>query len=191
MKALAVLCHPNTRGFNQAIFDSIVLELNKTHNTAAIDLYREGFDPGIPQSEIQRKFSFDETVLKYNHLVAEADILVFVHPDWWGGPPALLKGFIDRVFRPGIAYDFEGGEFLSKSKVALLAGKKAAVFNTTDYKKPEGTYAPAEIWQNNIFSYCGIPDAKVHTFFDTFGSTFEARHQWILEAAKKVRVLAG
>ncbi|OHD12932.1 MAG: hypothetical protein A2Z96_00705, partial [Spirochaetes bacterium GWB1_48_6] len=161
MKALAVLCHPNTRGFNQAIFDSIVKELSKTHETTVVDLYRDGFDPAIPQSEIQRKFSFDETVLKYNHLVQAADILVFVHPDWWGGPPALLKGFIDRVFRPGVAYDFEGGEFLTKSKTALLEGKKAAVFNTTDYKKPDGAYPPSQIWKNNIFEYCGIADAQV------------------------------
>lgn len=191
MKALAVLCHPNTTGFNQAIFESIVGELKKTHETTVIDLYRENFDPAIPQSEIQRKFSFDETVLRYNHLVTAADLMVFVHPDWWGGPPALLKGFVDRVFRPGVAYEFEGNEFLSKTKTALFSGKKAAVFTTTDYKKPDGNYPPAQIWKQNIFGYCGIPDAQVHTFFDTWGSTFEARHQWILDAAKKVRALAG
>lgn len=191
MKALVVLAHPNTRGFNHAICDSIVTELKKTHEIIFLDLYRESFDPSIPQSEIQRKFSFDETILKYNQYVAQADVLVFLHPDWWGGPPAVLKGFIDRVFRPGVAYEFEGTEFLSKSKTPLLAGKKALVFNTTDYKKPEGEYAPSLIWKHNIFEYCGIPDAQIHTFFDTYGSTFEDRHAWILSAAEKVRKLVG
>ena len=186
-KALVVLCHPNKTGFNQAVAEKAVHELSRDYDVDFLDLYRSSFSPVLPADELPRRFSFDETVLTYSELVKNASLFVFVHPDWWGGPPALLKGFIDRVFRPGFAYDFEGNEFLSSRKVELLAGKKAFVFNTTDYPRPDGLYPPAEIWKTNIFSYCGIPDAQVYTFFDTYHSTFEARHAWIDSVGAKLR----
>lgn len=191
-KALVVLCHPNKSGFNQAIAGAAVAWLEKTHSVTFLNLYEEPFDPVLPQPELPRKFSLDEIVQKYNRLVQEAQVLVFVHPDWWGGPPALLKGFVDRVFRPGVAYEFEGFEFLSKKKIALFAGKKAIVFTTTDYSAPpQGDVPSTVIWKQNVFGYCGINDAEVYTFYDTYNSTYEARHTWILDVGKKIeRVVA-
>jgi putative NADPH-quinone reductase len=186
-KALVVLCHPNRSGFNHAIAESAVKELKKDHEVEFVDLYRASFDPILPYEEIPRKFSFDETVLNYYDAVQSSDTFVFVHPDWWGGPPALLKGFIDRVFRPGVTYEYEGNEFLSKKKLELLSGKKAFVFTTTDYPEPEGLYPPAEIWKTNVFSYCGIKDSAIYTFFETYHSTFEARHAWIDSIGEKIR----
>jgi len=187
-RALVVLCHPNRTGFNQAVAAAAAEALNATHAVDFVNLYDDGFDPALPAPELPRKFSFDETVQRYNALVKAASVYVFVHPDWWGGPPALMKGFIDRVFRPGVAYEFEGYEFLSKKKTALLAGKKAFVFTTTDYPKPEGEDPSAVIWKKNVFAYCGIDDAQVHTFYDTYASSYEARHGWIGAVAAKLKV---
>jgi len=181
-----VLCHPNRTGFNQAVAAAAAEALKATHEVDFINLYEDGFDPVLPAPELPRKFSFDETVQRYNALVKAASVYVFAHPDWWGGPPALLKGFIDRVFRPGVAYEFEGFEFLSKQKVALLEGRKALVFTTTDYQAPEGEDPSAVIWKKNVFEYCGIGDARVHTFYDTYRSTYEARHAWIQAVPAKV-----
>jgi len=185
-RALVVLCHPHQTGFNQAVAEAAVKILGADHAVDVLDLYREAFDPVLPAPELPRKFSFDETVLKYGELVKAASVFVFVHPDWWGGPPALLKGFIDRVFRPGIAYEFDGYEFLSKKKAELLSGRKALVFSTTDYPAPEGEDPSHVIWKKNVFAYCGIRDAQVHTFYDTYNSTFEARHEWIEDVPKKI-----
>ena len=185
-RALVVLCHPNKTGFNQAVAASAVETLSSTHAIDFINLYNEGFDPVLPAPELPRKFTFDETTQKYNELMKNASVYVFVHPDWWGGPPALLKGFVDRVFRPGVAYEFDGYEFLSKKKSALLAGKKALVFTTTDYPKPEGEDPSAVIWKKNVFAYCGIDDAKVYTFYETFNSSYEARHAWIADVGNKI-----
>lgn len=186
-KALIVLCHPNKTGFNQAIAAAAVSTLSQTHIVDFVNLYDEGFDPVLPAPELPRKFTFDETVQRYNALVKAADILVFVHPDWWGGPPALLKGFIDRVFRPGVAYEFEGFDLLAKKKSGLLEGKKALVFTTTDYPEPTGIDPSAALWKDRIFGYCGIDDARVHTFFDTYHSTYEARHQWIEQVPARIK----
>jgi len=186
-RALVILCHPNRSGFNQAVAEAARRALSATHAVDFLDLYKEDFDPVLPADELPRKFSFDVKTQKYNDLVKNASVYVFVHPDWWGGPPALLKGFIDRVFRPGVAYEFEGYEFLSKKKTALLEGRRALVFTTTDYPVPEGEDPSAVIWKKNVFAYCGIADAQVHTFYDTFNSTFEARHAWIVDVEKKIK----
>ncbi len=186
-RALVVLCHPNRSGFNQAVAEAAAKALGATHMVDFIDLYQEDFNPVLPADELPRKFTFDETTQRYNALIKAAEVYVFVHPDWWGGPPALLKGFIDRVFRPGVAYEFEGYEFLSKKKTALLEGKRAFVFTTTDYPRPAKEEDPsALIWKRNVFGYCGISDAQVHTFYDTYSSTYEARHQWITGVAAKL-----
>jgi putative NADPH-quinone reductase len=185
-RALVVLCHPNLTGFNQAVAEAAVQTLKADHAVDFLDLYKEEFDPVLPAPELPRKFSFDETVLRYGELVKAASVFVFVHPDWWGGPPALLKGFIERVVRPGIAYEFEGYEFLSKKKQELLAGRKALVFSTTDYPAPQGEDPSARIWKHNVFEYVGIPDAQVHTFYDTYNSSFEARHAWIGDVSSKI-----
>lgn len=185
-KALVVLAHPATTGFNQAIADQAVAALKQNFDVDFLDLYRESFDPVIPGEELPRKFSFDETVLRFQGLVEKAEVLVFVHPDWWGGMPAILKGFIDRVFRPGVAYEYDGYEFLSKKKKMLFTGKKAFVFSTTDYAAPQGDDPTATIWKRNIFSYCGINDAQIHTFYDTYNSTYEARHHWIESVGQKI-----
>lgn len=190
-KALVVLCHPNKSGFNQAIAAAAVAALGSTHSVDFLNLYEEGFDPVLPAPELPRKFTFDETVQRYNALVKEATVMVFVHPDWWGGPPALLKGFIDRVFRPGVAYEFEGFDLLAKKKSGLLEGKKAVVFTTTDYPRPAGSDPSASLWKERVFGYCGIDDAQVHTFYDTYHSTYEARHQWIEQVPAKIRSLLG
>jgi putative NADPH-quinone reductase len=185
-RALVVLCHPNKTGFNQAVAQAAAAALAATHTVDFIHLDDENFDPVLPAAELPRKFSFDEGVLRYGDLVKAASVYVFAHPDWWGGPPALLKGFIDRVFRPGIAYEFEGYEFLSKKKQELLAGRKALVFSTTDYPAPAGEDPSAKIWKHNVFEYVGIPDAQVHTFYDTYNSTYEARHAWIEDVGNKI-----
>jgi len=184
-RALVVLCHPNKVGFNQAVAAAAVQALGATHEVDFVSLYEDGFDPVLPAPELPRKFSFDETVQRYNALVKAAEFYVFVHPDWWGGPPALLKGFIDRVFRPGVAYEYEGYEFLSKKKTALLAGRRALVFSTTDYPAPEGADPSSVIWQKNVFAYCGV-SSEVHTFYDTYNSTYEARRDWIASVRQKV-----
>lgn len=185
-RALVVLCHPNRTGFNQAVAAAAAEALGATHAVDFVNLYDEDFNPVLPAPELPRKFSFDETTQKFNELVKKASVYVFVHPDWWGGPPALLKGFIDRVFRPGVAYEFEGYEFLSKKKTSLLEGRKGLVFTTTDYPQPEGEDPSAVIWKKNIFGYCGIDDARIHTFYETYGSTYEARHAWIADVGTKI-----
>ena len=104
MKVLVILGHPQPESFNHAIADTAVAALeNDGHEVIYHDLQAEGFDPILPGQEIARDGLMDRVVMAHCDQLAATDGVVIVHPNWWGQPPAVLKGWIDRVFRPGVA----------------------------------------------------------------------------------------
>jgi len=176
MKTIVLLCHPIARSFNHAIASRAAGCLRDLgHEVVFHDLYAEGFDPVLTEAEIRQRFSFDETVQRHMNELDGACGIVVVHPDWWGSMPALLKGWVDRVLRPGIGFDFEGEEFSKKELVPLLAGKRAVVFATTDAVESESTAVLESLWRDRIFAYCGIGDAAVRVFRDMRRSTHRER----------------
>lgn len=187
MEFLVVVCHPNAKSFNHAICDSAARAIRSTGNEATIiDLYQEPFDPVLSEQEVRRRFSFDETVRRYSALVSRARGYLIIHPDWWGMPPALLKGWLDRVFRPGVAYDYEGPEFLPKRKIPLLADRRALVFCTTDAGPDSDEYARraatlSALWTDSVFGYCGLRATDVRIFAGVHDSTLRQRRAWLSE----------
>jgi putative NADPH-quinone reductase len=71
-------------------------------------------------------------VVKYAEELIASDYLIFVHPNWWGQPPAVLKGYIDRVFRPPHAYGFPENNSGGGLPVAKQNGKVGIVFNISN-----------------------------------------------------------
>jgi NAD(P)H dehydrogenase (quinone) len=176
MKVTVILCHPVRGSFNHAIADEVVRILEQQKHTVHYhDLYDEGFQPVLTADELQRRFSFDEKVQMYTSSVLDSEGLVFVHPDWWGGPPALLKGWLDRVFRPGVAYDFEGEDFMKKQKAPLLTDKKGLVFCTTDSNEKKHTSLLRDFWIEAVFKFCGVEDTGFHIFDDLHNKTYTQR----------------
>ena len=143
MNVMIVLCHPRKESFNHATAERVRRTLLASgYDAGWHDLYRDEFDPVLREEELRSRFSFDENVQRYWQELERSEGLVIVHPDWWGQPPALLKGWVDRVFRPGIAYEHEGEEFADKQRRGLLAGKKGLVLCTTDADAGTGTSPP-------------------------------------------------
>ncbi len=101
------------------------------------DLYAEGFDPILTYEEFSAEEVSDPVVRSHCEQVAEADALVVVHPNWWGQPPAILKGWIDRVLRYGVAYVFkeQDGEEVA---VGLLKTRAALIVNTCMTDRGDG-----------------------------------------------------
>ena len=124
------------------------------HEVVFHDLYQEGFDPILPDAEIPKGAPLDTVVEQHCREVAEADGYVIVHPNWWGQPPAVLKGWLDRVFRQGVAY-----EFSPQGVVGLLAGKSAVVVTTSNTPREDELRLfgdPLEnLWRACIFGFCG------------------------------------
>ncbi len=104
MKISVILGHPDPGSFNHAIAEAAVDALKENgHDVSFHDLYAEKFDPILPGPEIPRGAVVDPAIKNHCDEIAAAEGIVIVHPNWWGQPPAILKGWVDRVIRPGVA----------------------------------------------------------------------------------------
>lgn len=182
---LLIHAHPEPDSFTSAIAAALTESLQGGGYTVQnIDLYRlpanigpgqtETFPPLLEAEELRRKTSFDPMVQLQMKLLENADAYVVVHPDWWGGPPAVLKGWIDRVFRPGTAYELPEG-FGHKEPEGLLRGRKAMVIVTGDGDSPGPL---EEFWVDRIWSYCGVT-ASFQYFPNLRDSTETMRKEFI------------
>lgn len=112
MKVVVVSAHPCDDSFNAAIADAAVTRLRTAgHHVDHLDLYAIGFEPVMPADELvayrDRRPPVDATLRDHGQLVADAEALVFVYPTWWSGLPAMLKGWLERVMVPGVAFTFD------------------------------------------------------------------------------------
>ena len=184
MKVLVILGHQRPGSFCHAITDTAVEQLQANgHETIVHDLYDERFDPILPDAEIGRDVDIDPVVQKHCDELMAADGYLVVHPNWWAGPPAILKGWVDRVIRPGVAYKFLEGDGGEGVPVGLLKARAAIVFNTSN-TPPEREHAvfgdPLElIWKKCVFDLCGVVNVCRETFCVVVTSTPEQRAQWL------------
>lgn len=109
MRTLVVHCHPDPQSFNAALFRAACAAVQKAgHELRSIDLYAEGFNPVLDLEE--RRAYLGDTGLIVGRVQAHVDALrwaehlVFVYPTWFYGPPAMLKGWLERVWLPGVAF---------------------------------------------------------------------------------------
>ena len=109
VRVLVVYCHPNETSFASALHQTVLKALRtRGHEVTDLDLYADGFRPVMSRDERQEyedPAQYRETVMKYALQLAEAEAIVAVNPTWWYGLPAMLKGYFDRVWAPGIAFD--------------------------------------------------------------------------------------
>jgi NAD(P)H dehydrogenase (quinone) len=116
MRVLVIYCHPRPDSFSAALRDAAVDGLTASgHSVELRDLHAEGFDP--VQSTHQRGVYFNETESMHgveHHVEAlrRAEGLLLVYPTWWFGMPAMLKGWFDRVWLPGVAFHLADGKAL-------------------------------------------------------------------------------
>lgn len=109
MKCLIVIAHPLTDSLSHALARTAIATLSAAgHEIEIEDLYQSGFAPALTPVERQSYYApaFDAAAVQpevARLLAAEALVLVF--PTWWFGFPAMLKGWFDRVWAPGVAYD--------------------------------------------------------------------------------------
>jgi NAD(P)H dehydrogenase (quinone) len=186
MKIMVILAHPDRDSFNHAIAETAVNFLTKSgHEVAFHDLYREKFPPILPAREIPRNIKLPPKISKHCSEISIADGIIVVHPNWWGQPPAILKGWIDRVLRPGVAYTFAEGDKGDGELIGLLKAKAVLVFNTSNTPKERelNIYGdPLEsLWKNNMFISCGVKDFYRRNFGVIITSNPGQRNRWLKE----------
>jgi putative NADPH-quinone reductase len=190
--AMLLLAHPNERSLNHAIAAEAARAVGEAGGELHFhDLYAEGFDAVMSKEEMLRKFSFDGVVQGYAAELKRAGLLIIVHPDWWGQPPAILKGWLDRVLRPGVAYDFRGAEFLEKERVPLLTGMRALVFATSDAAPPAGSSPLERTWGEHVFDFCGIDPYEITIFYEVRRASRRTRKRWLQSVAETTRRYAA
>jgi len=186
MRVSVILAHPNPGSFNHAIARRAGEALAANgHAVRLRDLYAEGFDPVTPADEIARGAKLPAPIEVHCREIAAAEGIVIVHPNWWGQPPAVLKGWIDRVLRPDVAYRFledDSGEGVPEG---LLKARAALVFNTSNTqaeREMEVFGDPLEtLWKNCIFGLCGVSTFERRTFRIVVTSTPQEREGWLNE----------
>lgn len=191
MNISVILAHPDDRSFNHAIAKATVDQLESNgHRVIFHDLQKEKFDPLLVCDEIPKGAILSEVIRSHCEEIAEADGIVIVHPNWWGQPPAILKGWVDRVIRPGVAYEFledDSGEGVPNG---LLKARAAIVFNTTntETEREKNVFGdPLEtIWRNCIFGLCGVTKFYRKMFGIIVTSSEKQRSEWLGEVKNTV-----
>jgi len=189
MSVSVILAHPKSGSFNHAIAITCVTALEASgHNVYFHDLYAERFDCVLPFDEFPRDAALPSDIKRHCSEITTASGIVIIHPNWWGQPPAILKGWVDRVIRPGVAYEFIEGDKGEGVPRGLLIARSVTVFNTsnTDAERERFTFGdPLElIWKNCIFHLCGVRDVYRRTFGIVVTSTDTERQTWLAEVSR-------
>lgn len=188
MKIFVIIGHQQAGSFCHAIAATAMEELKAAgHEVIYHDLYEEDFDPILPQAEVPKDAPLDPVVKRHCDEVTEAEGFIVVHPNWWGQPPAMLKGWIDRVLRQGVAYEFGEGGVVN----GFFKGKPAVVFTTSNTPREaelELFGDPLEnLWKNCIFGLCGVEDFRRRNFESIILSTPQQRREWLAEVLQIVK----
>ena len=187
-KILIINCHPNKESYNFAIVDAY-----KKGAKNSSDLIEEiviadlKFNP-ILEFGYQKRTELEPDLLIAWDKIKNAEHIVIVMPIWWGGIPGIAKCFFDRLFLPGMAFQYkENSPWWDK----LLKGKTAHIIVTMDtpawfYRL---IYSNAGIKQlkNNILNFCGIKVTKTTVISPIKNSTLNFRKNWL----NKIEALAG
>ncbi len=185
MKVLIIIGHPDEGSFSHALahrFYEKLLCLG--HDAKIIDLSLLEFDPILRKNML--KEPLEESLVNSQEAIVWCDKLIFFYPIWWGGMPALLKGWIDRVFISGFAFKFSD-RFTWKK---LLSGKSAHIVTTMD--TPPFVYhclagePNVKQMKNGILEFCGIKPVTFSEYSPISHSSEEQREEWL----KNIEALA-
>lgn len=133
--------------------------------------------------------SADETVAAHIAELRACDLLAVIHPNCWGAPPAMMKGWIDRVFAPEAAYTFAKGD--SGDAIGLLRMRAALILNTgnTPAEREKNHFGDPldHIWRRCILDFCGVKHVSRALFGVVATSSSDERRAWLEQAGKMAR----
>ena len=179
-RILVILGHPSSNSFCGALADSYVEAASSAGNE--VRLLRLGalkFDVVLHEGFRQVQ-ELEPDLVQAQEAIRWAEHVCFVFPIWWGGVPALLKGFLDRAFLPGFAFKYRAGAAFPDQ---LLKGRSAHILATMDtppwyfrwiYRMPA-----LHQMRKTTLEFCGIKPVKVFSFGPILGSKPSQREAWL------------
>ncbi len=179
-KVLIINAHPNKESFCNAIAEAYKKgALANGYEVKEIIIRELDFNPNL-QYGFQKKTVLEPDLLDSWEKIKWADHLVWVHPVWWGGLPAIAKGFIDRIFLPGFAFQYrENSVWWDK----LLKGKTARIITTLDqpgwfYRLAFGRPSVNQLKKSTL-EFCGIKPVKITYLGPIKNSNPDDRYEWL------------
>lgn len=187
-RILVIQCHPNKQSYCQSLAEAYVKGAKEKNDVELKSLSDLVFDP-ILRFGFQKEQALENDLMEMQKKILWSQHIVWIYPVWWGGQPALLKGFIDRTLLPEFAFKYVEGGLGFPEK--LLKGKTSEIILTLDtpywfYKWIQG--APGiKIMKDGILGFCGIKLKKVKYVGPLHGSKPQKRQQWISEVEDLAR----
>ncbi|WP_177734397.1 NAD(P)H-dependent oxidoreductase [Flavobacterium inviolabile] len=181
MKKIVIINgHPNKESFNFALAEAYQKGAEQSNAViSTITIAELNFNPNLAFG-YQKRMEMEPDLQAAWQKIKEADHLVWVHPVWWGGLPAITKGFIDRVFLPGLAFRYrENSVWWDK----LLKGKTAHIITTLDqpgwyYRLVYGRPSVNQL-KKTVLEFCGVKPVRVSYVGIIKTSEKAQREKWL------------
>ena len=182
MNVLIIFAHPNENSFCAALLQKMIDGLKEaSHQIKIHDLYRDKFNPILSKEELLdfKKTETDQLVILYREEIKWAEVIVFIHPSYWYGPPAILKGYFDRILADGFAYDY-----IIDHPEPKFTKKQGVLIQTFDAEEELEKKQFDDITFKSVYytwKYCGIEKWKRFSFFRVNFVTDQQRIEWLDE----------
>jgi len=184
---LVIQGHPDQESFNEALMDSYVQGARSVGHEVRILAVRDlSFE--LVAHHYAKERELEPDLRQAQELMSWGKHWVLFYPIWWGGMPALLKGFLDRVLTADFALRYQENGV----PLGLLKGRTCEIYNTSD------TPPIAQWWylqgnkaqlKRNILGLCGVKIKRHQTFGPLFNSTLEKRQDWLQQMVGRGRVV--
>lgn len=179
MNASVILAHPSPGSFNHALAGAALRGLERAGFEVVFhDLYAEGFDPSLKASEVDTTAFADVLARTHAEELLVASKVVVVHPVWFFHPPAMVKGWVDRVVREGIAFEMTAdgvaGHLTARSALVVTTANSARAFEIEVLNDPLTAF-----WRKCVFGPAGVPVTELLALGPVRGSSSDTRRAWL------------
>lgn len=181
MKVLTVVTHPRTNSLTFMVANRFIQGLiDEGHETEVLALYQEGFNPVLWESDepdwVASNQQYSPEVEIEVERMNKYDALAFIFPLWWWSMPAMLKGYIDRVWNYDIAY---GPSKLKHQHVLWLSLAGAPIER---FEKRKYDLMMTHYFNIGLADYCGIPSSKFELMYETINVKPGYKDKWLNQA---------
>ena len=184
-RILVILGHPSKTSFCHALAEAYIKGAESAGNEVRLlSLGDLSFDPVLHQGYAVIQ-PLEPDLVSAQSAISWAQHIVFVYPNWWGAMPALLKGFIDRIFLPGFAFKYrEDSAFWDR----LLAGRSAHLLVTMDsppwYYRWIARMPGHNQMKRAILEFSGIKPVAITNFGPVKNSSLQQREKWLAQTTQ-------
>lgn len=182
MNVTILYAHPYEGSFTNSVKKALLEGLEDgQHTVDFIDLHQDDFNPVLTLEELavygQGK-ALDPNVIRYQQSLEKADVVIFLFPIWWGIMPAILKGFLDKVFLPNWAYTVKDGKTIGKlghlKPVVIYTQNTSCLHNILAYGNPIRA-----LLQRTTFGFTGMQQPRWFVFSRVRHVSAQQRQRWI------------